>query len=133
VGNTLPKKTVLSELIKEKLSQGGQKKRYEDYLKQSLGIWVCCETWETLALDLTTWRSKINKAAVLFKQSRRAEAQRKLQLCKSKLTSLPPVHEIHQCPEGCRAVRACIGQSSHSSTLHQFFRLVMFLAIVDSN
>ena len=73
------------------------------------------------------------QAAVLFEQSSRAEAQRKLQLWKSKLISLPPDHEIHQCPECGRAVFSRIEWSSHSSTLHQFFLFVISLAIVDSN
>ena len=63
------------------------------------------ETWETLALDRPTWRSKVNKRTALFEQNRIAGAQRKHELRKSKAISMTTAQEIHQSPERDRAYR----------------------------
>ena len=103
------------ELAEGKRSQGGQKNRYKDCLKASLKSFdIDVETWETLALDRPAWRSKVNKGTVLFEQNRIAGAQRKRELRKSKVVSLPPAQEIHQCLECGRTFLARIGLISHS-------------------
>ena len=76
--------------MKEKLSQGAQKKRYEDCLNQSLGIWFCCETCETLALDLPTWRRKINEVAVLFEKKSRSSEETSAVQAQSHLLAICP-------------------------------------------
>ena len=51
--HTPPQETALyGKLAEGKRSQGGQKKRYKDFLKASLkGFDINTETWETQALD----------------------------------------------------------------------------------
>ena len=88
--HSYPKRLSLGELVKEKLSHCAQKKRYEDCLNQSLGIWFCCETWETLALDLPTWRRKINEVAVLFEKKSRSLEETSAMQAKSHLLAICP-------------------------------------------
>ena len=70
----LPKKVLYGELQEGKRSQGGQKKRYKDTLKD---FNIPIESWEQAAQDRTKWRCLFNKGASQFEAKRICEAVRK--------------------------------------------------------
>lgn len=76
--NRLPQQLLYRELYQGKRSVGGQKKRFKDCLKTSLkDLDIDINTWETLALDHPTWRSR-NTAGVRAAETRqRKRAVRK--------------------------------------------------------
>ena len=115
----LPKRVFCGELAGGKRSQGGQKKRYKDCLKASLkGFDIDTETWETEVQDRPGWQGQISKGAVFFEQNRVAEAQRKLELRKSKAASLSPAHGDHLCAVCDKTFRTRIGLISHMNRKH---------------
>ena len=58
----LPKKVFYGELKEGKRSQGGQKKRYQDTLKDSLKDFdTPMGPWEPTAQERSKWRGLINK------------------------------------------------------------------------
>ena len=67
----LPKKVFHGELKKGKRSQGGQKKRYKDTLKDSLKDFdIPMGLWEPTAHERSKWRGLINKRAALYEKKR---------------------------------------------------------------
>ena len=67
----LPKKVFYGELKEGKRSQGGQKKRYKDTLKNSLKDFdIPMGPWEPTAQERSKWRGLINKRAALYEKKR---------------------------------------------------------------
>ena len=65
----LPKKVFCGELKEGKRSQGGQKKRYKDTLKNSLNDFdIPMGPWEPTAQERSKWRGLSNKRAALYEK-----------------------------------------------------------------
>ena len=113
----LPKQLMYGELYNGKRSVGGQKKRFKDCLKMSLQeLGIPTDTWERVASDRPTWRSKLTKGAKTAEARRIMDAKKKRDVRKSRAasaTSLPP---DHLCPHCGRTFRARIGLISHLRT-----------------
>ena len=74
----LPKKVFHGELKEGKRSQGGQKKRYKDTLKDTLKDFdIPMGPWESTAQERSKWRGLINKKAALYEKKRICETERK--------------------------------------------------------
>ena len=83
----LPKKVLYGELQEVKRSQGGQKKRYKDTLKDSHKDFnIPTESGVQAAQDRTKWRCLINKVASQFDAKRICEAEWKRKESKSQGT-----------------------------------------------
>ena len=68
----LPKKVFYGELKEGKRSQGGQKKRYQDTLKDSLKDFdIPMGPWEPTAQERSKSRGLINKRAALYEKKRK--------------------------------------------------------------
>ena len=84
----LPKCMLYGELSIGSRCRGGQRKRFEDQLKKTL---VHCnldvDTWETVALDRSAWRSSTKSGVQEFELSRISEAKAKRQ----RLKEAPPL------------------------------------------
>ena len=116
----LPKQLLYGELCQGKCSVGGQKKRFKDCLKVSLkDLNINLNTWESLAMDRPTWRSKITTGARSAEEKRTAEAQRKRTARKSRANSTSIAAPTHMCPTCGRSFRARIGLTSHLRTHKQ--------------
>ena len=95
----LQKQLLYGELYQGKHSVGGQKKGFKDCLKASLkDLDIDVSTWETLALDLSTWRCKITAAACAAETRRITEEQRKHAVCKAQATSTSTAVTGFMCP-----------------------------------
>ena len=113
----LPKQLLYGELCQGKRSVGGQKKRFKDCLKASLNdLDINISSWEPLALDRSTWRTKITTGVHAAEKRRTAEAQRKRAARKSRAASTSTTAPTHICPICGRAFRARIGLTSHLRT-----------------
>ena len=67
----LPKNVFYGELKEGKRSQGGQKKRYKDTLKNSLKDFdIPMGPWDPTAQERSKWRGLINKRAALYEKKR---------------------------------------------------------------
>ena len=110
----LPKRVFCGELA------GGNAHRVDkDCLKASLKRFdIDTETWENQVQDRPGWQGQISKGAVFFEQNRVAEAQRKLELRKSKAASLSPAHGDHLCAVCDKTFRSRIGLISHMNRKH---------------
>ena len=116
--NRLPKQLLYRELCSGKRKVGGQKKRFRDSLKISLGdLGISTATWESDAQDRLSWHGKTTKGANAAEARRIAEAERKRTLRKSQAASTPlPTSSLHTCPACGRDFRARIGLISRLRT-----------------
>ena len=74
----LPKPLRYGELSEERVSTGGQRKRYKDAFKSSLKAFENNnESWESLEAERDTWRSLIRKGAESYEQTRIRKAEEK--------------------------------------------------------
>lgn len=103
--NRLPQQLLYRELYQGKRSVGGQKKRFKDCLKTSLkDLDIDINTWETLALDHPTWRSR-NTAGVRAAETRQRKRAVRKAWASSTSTAVPGL----MCPTCGRAFRTRIG------------------------
>ena len=111
----LPKKVFYGELKAGKRSQGGQKKRYNDTLRDSLKDFdIPMGPWEPTAQERSKWRGLINKRAALFKKRKRICAAERKHRERNANTIGPPADSmILTCSTCNRQFRARIGLVSH--------------------
>ena len=75
----LPKPLPCGELSASKRSQGGQRKRFKDSLKNNLKRFdIDTGLWESAAADRSRWRTAIRKGSLLFESNRRRDLSDKL-------------------------------------------------------
>jgi hypothetical protein len=85
-------------------------------LKSSLKHFdINLDTWETTALDRTTWRSALHKGAAVYEESKRLAAVQRRQARKSR-TVRPTAEANIPCPYCSRLFRARLGLISHYRT-----------------
>ena len=115
--NRLPKLMLYGELTTGYRSRGGQRKRFKDQLKKSL---VHChldvDTWETLALDRSSWRSSTKSGVHEFELHRINEAMARRQRRKEVPLTVSDGTSSYICHVCGRVCRAKIGLISHLST-----------------
>ena len=118
-----PKKVFYGELKEGKRSQGGQKKRDKDTLKNSLKDFdIPMGPWEPTAQELSKCQGLINKRAALYgkkkkrKKERICEAERKRRERNANTNGPPADSMILTCSTCNRQFRARIGQVSHHKT-----------------
>jgi hypothetical protein len=112
----MPKKLFYCELLHGKRSLGGQKKRYIDTLKASLkNCAINLDSWESLAIDRSSWRSQVYAGAVAFERKRTDDASQKRAARKSRASSSLSLQRQPDipCPYCTRLFRAQIGLISH--------------------
>jgi exonuclease III len=116
----IPKQLLYGELRNGKRSQGGQKKRYKDTLKHNLKVCsIDVDSWETLALDRSKWRTEIRNgtkqfesdrhSALAIKRQRRKQAQSQLAA-----ESVNPSSGSFVCSQCGLICKSRIGLHSHS-------------------
>ena len=118
-GECLPTKTLYGELHVGKRSHGGQKKRYRDTLRPSLGDFgVPTGSWEQIAQDRTKWRGLIRRGAGEYETKRISEAEQNRAQLKARAKASPT--ELSSSDLSCsifnRQFRAKIGLISHLRT-----------------
>ena len=110
----VPKRMLCGELSIGSRCRGGRRKRFKDQLKKTLvNSNLDVDTWETVALDRSAWRSSTKSGVHEFELSRISEAKRQ---CRKETPALDfnglfP-HICHICGRVCRAR---IGLISHLS------------------
>ena len=113
----LPKKVFYGELKEGKRSQGGQKKRYKDTLKNSLKDFdIPMGPWEPTAQGRPKMRGLINKRAAPYEKKRFCEAERKRRERNANTNGPPADSMILTCSTCNRQFRARIGLVSHQKT-----------------
>ena len=117
-----PKKVFYGELKEGKRSQGGQKKRYQDTLKDSLKDFdIPMWPWEPTAQERSKWRGLTNKRAALYEKKKRiCEAERKRRE-RNANTNGPPADSMILTWSTCnRQFRARIGLVSHKKLTNTY-------------
>ncbi|XP_063597258.1 uncharacterized protein LOC134773939 [Penaeus indicus] len=113
----LPKQLLYGELYEGKRSVGGQKKRFKDSHEASLKDKnINVSTWEQLAINRSTWRSKVSTGACAAEKRRTTEAQLKRAARKARAGHTSNTVPTHTCPVCGRTLRARIGLISHLRT-----------------
>ena len=113
----LPKILFYGELQNGKRSQGGQKKRFKDTLKQSLKAFdIPPDTWELIAKDRVKWRSSVHQGAISCETKRTISAVKRRQARKDRAND--PIINVAfiSCPHCNKTFRARIGLFSHLRT-----------------
>ena len=115
--NRIPKQLLYGELSSGKRKVGGQKKRFKDNVKVSLkNFKINTDTWESLAVERSSWRSALASGALTAEQQRQQHAEQKRQLRKSRSQNRNLVAFTHTCPTCGRGFHAQIGLTSHLRT-----------------
>lgn len=116
--NRLPKQILYGELQDGKRSQGGQRKRYKDCLKDSMKrCHIRTETWEWNATRRTRWRSMIHKGVQIFEDERLRHREELRAGRKARLNSAnTQMNDDFRCQDCDRACSSWIGLRSHQKT-----------------
>ena len=117
----LPKQLLYGELSSGKRSQGGQRKRFKDSLKNNLKRFdIDTGLWESAAADRSRWRTAIREGSLLFESNRRRDLSDKRLQRKHRETEArarPPATSSDficaQCGKDCHSR---IGLFSHNRT-----------------
>lgn len=119
----LPKQILYAELENGKRSQGGQRKRFKDCLKDNLKrCHISRETWEWNATRRTRWRSLTHKGVMLLENERMRHRDELKAARKERLSSSDTLmNDDYRCPHCNRQCRSMIGLRSHLKT-HQTHR-----------
>lgn len=112
-----PKKIFYSELTEGNRAVGGQKKRYKDCLKESMkNCELDWKTWETGALERTSWRGEIRDGVERFETRRRQHVQELREGRAARRENPPQLPNDNICPNCGRVCGSRIGLISHMRT-----------------
>ena len=113
----IPKRLFYGELHSGKRSQGGQKKRFKDTLKNSMkSFGIDVDNWEHVAQDRSAWRTLLRHGSSTCEADRTARLEQKRQ---NRKAVKPPTSASIPCPHCTRTFQARIGLTSHLRTHRQ--------------